>query len=118
MVRVAICKLNIFNDGPLVHGLLKLESWAGIWKSPKWLEEGGGGGGGWYPLKADFGDWNGLGGWGGAGGRMYGPEGGGNDGGEGGEILLLLCVGSFLSLNLSKRFFNLKVLSWSIWCPL
>ena len=101
----------------LVLGLLKLESWAGIWKSPKLLEEGGGGGGGWYPLKADCGDWNGLGGWGGASGRIYGPEGGGNDGGEGGEILLFLCVGSFLSLNLSKRFFNLKVLSWSIWRP-
>ena len=57
--------------------------------------------------------WNGAGGWG-----VGGPEGGGNDGGEGGgERLLFLCVGSFLSLNLSKRFWISKLFPWVVGAP-
>ena len=63
------------------------ESCAGIWKLPKELSGCGGGG-----------SINGP-----------GPGGGGNAGGDvGGEILLLLFVGSCLSLNLFSRFLIAK----------
>ena len=105
LVSVFVCEPNKFPDSLWLFLLLKEESSAGIWKLPKELSDLGGGGGEGsknYPdgggggiNGSDVGDWNGP-------GPGPGSTAGGDDGGE--KLLLLLSVGSCLSLNSFNRF--------------